>query len=71
MFACFTPIYLAFIFIAVISPSTMARDVGSLNVAVVYGFGIIVLAIIQAVVYNFICSAKEKHDHVDGPGGVE
>jgi len=64
MFAIFTPIYLAFIFICVISPSTMAIDVGSLNVAIVYGFGIIILAIIQAVIYNIICSNKEKHDHV-------
>jgi len=64
MFVAYTPIYLAFIIISVISPSFMAKDVGSLNVAIVYGFGIIILAIIQAVVYNAICSNKEKHDHV-------
>jgi len=63
MFAAYTPIYLAFILISVISPSFMAKDVGSLNVAIVYGFGIIILAIIQAVFYNAICSNKEKHDH--------
>ena len=66
MFAAYTPIYLAFILISVISPSFMARDIGSLNVAIVYGFGIIILAIIQAVIYNAICSNKEKHDHVGG-----
>jgi len=66
MFAIYTPIYLAFILISVISPSTMSKDVGSLNVAIVYGFGIIVLAIIQAVIYNAICSAKERHDHEVG-----
>jgi uncharacterized membrane protein (DUF485 family) len=64
MFVVYTPIYLAFILISVISPSFMAKDVGSLNVAIVYGFGIIILAIIQAVIYNNICSAKERHDHV-------
>jgi uncharacterized membrane protein (DUF485 family) len=63
MFVIYTPIYLAFILISVISPSFMSKDVGGLNVAVVYGFGIIVLAIIQAVIYNNICSAKERHDH--------
>jgi len=62
MFAIYTPIYLAFILISVISPSFMAKDVGGLNVAIVYGFGIIVLAIIQAIIYNNICSAKERHD---------
>lgn len=69
MFTAFTPIYLAFIFLAVVSPTTMAKDVGSLNVAIVYGFGIIILAIIQAVIYNIICSNKEKHDTVDDPRG--
>jgi uncharacterized membrane protein (DUF485 family) len=70
MFACFTPVYLAFILISVISPSFMAKDVGSLNVAIVYGFGIIILAIIMAVIYNAICSKKEKQDHpTDGREG--
>jgi uncharacterized membrane protein (DUF485 family) len=67
MFVIYTPIYLAFILISVISPSFMATDVGSLNVAIIYGFGIIVLAMIQAVIYNNICSAKERHDHVIEP----
>ncbi len=65
MFTAFTPIYLAFIFLAVISPTTMGNDIGPLNVAIVFGFGIIILAVILAVIYNYICSAKEKHD-VDG-----
>lgn len=65
MFVIYTPIYLAFILICVLSPAFMSKNVGSLNVAVVYGFGIIILAIIQAIIYNNICSAKEKHDQVD------
>jgi uncharacterized membrane protein (DUF485 family) len=64
MFAVFTPIYLAFILIAVISPTTMGKDVGSLNVAIVYGFGLIILAILQAIIYNAICSNREKQDDV-------
>ena len=64
MFAIFTPIYLAFIILAVVSPTTMGKSVGSLNVAIVYGFGIIILAIIQAIIYNALCSNKEKHDHI-------
>ena len=62
MYAIFAPVYLAFILICVISPKLMARDVGSLNVAIVFGFGIIILAIIQALIYNFICSKKENMD---------
>jgi len=60
MFAIYTPIYFAFVAICVISPRLMAVNVGSLNVAIVYGFGIIILAIIQAIIYNSICSKREK-----------
>ena len=62
MYAIFAPIYLAFILVCVISPQVMAKDVGSLNVAIVFGFGIIILAIIQALIYNFICSRRENKD---------
>lgn len=62
MVAVFAIVYAIFILICVISPKTMANSVGSLNVAVAFGFGIIVLAIIQALIYNFFCSRKE-HDY--------
>lgn len=65
MFAIYIPIYLAFILISVISPKTMATEIGSLNLAIVYGFGIIILAIIQAIIYNYICSKKEKLDNLN------
>lgn len=68
MFAIYTPIYLAFIIISVVNPSFMGTDVGSLNVAIVYGFGIIILAIIQAIIYNIICSRKEKQDELEPKG---
>ena len=60
MVAFFTIVYFAFIILAVTNPQAMANDVGSLNVAVVYGFGIIILAIIQALIYNFVCSRHER-----------
>ena len=60
MVVFFTIVYFAFIILAVTNPQAMANDVGSLNVAVVYGFGIIILAIIQAVIYNLVCSRHEK-----------
>ena len=65
MFAIYTPIYFAFIIICVVNPQFMATEVGSLNVAITYGFGLIVLAIIQALIYNRICSKREERD--DGP----
>jgi uncharacterized membrane protein (DUF485 family) len=60
MVVIFTIVYFAFIIIAVTNPQVMANDVGNLNVAIVFGFGIIILAIIQALIYNFACSRKEK-----------
>ncbi|UCD08220.1 MAG: DUF485 domain-containing protein [Dehalococcoidales bacterium] len=64
MIAIFIVIYLTFILICVISPQTMANDIGGLNVAVTYGFLIIVIAIVQALIYNVICSRKEKADEL-------
>lgn len=62
MFAIFTPIYMGFVLMSVISPSFMATEVGDLNISIVYGFFIIILAVVLAVVYNKLCSNKEKHD---------
>jgi uncharacterized membrane protein (DUF485 family) len=62
MFAIFTPVYLVFVLMSVISPSFMATDVGELNISIVYGFFIIILAIVLAVFYNILCSNMEKHD---------
>ncbi len=64
LFAVFTPIYLIFVIMSVVSPTFMASDIGPLNLSIVYGFGLIVLAVILAVIYNHICSNKEKGDDV-------
>jgi uncharacterized membrane protein (DUF485 family) len=62
MFAVYTAAYFAFVLLCVFYPKFMAVDIGSLNVAIVYGFGIIVLAMIQAVIYNNMCSKKEHEE---------
>ncbi|OGN87390.1 MAG: hypothetical protein A2158_03340 [Chloroflexi bacterium RBG_13_46_14] len=68
MIAVFAIVYAIFILICVISPKTIANSVGSLNVAVEFGFGIIILAIIQALIYNFFCSRKE-HEYEKADSG--
>jgi len=65
MFAIYTPIYLIFILICVINPKLMAIDIGSLNLAIVYGFFLIIIAIIQALIYNQMCSNKEKEERAE------
>lgn len=62
MFAIFTPLYLAFVIMSVVSPSFMATDVGPLNLSISYGFGLIILAVLLAVIYNHMCSNREKGD---------
>ena len=62
MFAAYAALYLAFVFLCVLSPRLMATKVGGLNLAIAFGFALIVIAIVQALVYNFICSRREKSD---------
>ncbi len=62
MFFIYTPIYFVFIFLCVLNPKLMGTNIGSLNLAIVYGFAMIIIAIIMALVYNAICSKKEKAD---------
>ena len=73
MVAIYTIVYFTFIIIAVANPQLMARDVGGLNLAIAYGFGIIILAIIQALIYNFACSGHEKKngDSHDNKGDTD
>jgi uncharacterized membrane protein (DUF485 family) len=60
MFIIYVIVYGGFIAINVISPPTMALIVfGGLNLAIVYGFGLIVLAIIMGLIYNHLCTKKE------------
>jgi uncharacterized membrane protein (DUF485 family) len=70
MFAFYFVLYIAFILICVLSPRTLGMDAGSLNLAIVYGFALIVIAIVQAVVYNAICS-KHEHRHAKPESGEE
>lgn len=60
MFFIYVVIYGGFILINVTYPKLMKLDIGSLNLAIVYGFGLIFIAIILAVIYNIICSRAEK-----------
>jgi uncharacterized membrane protein (DUF485 family) len=74
MFGIYVPVYLAFVLLCVLNPKLVATDVGKLNLAIVYGFGLIVLAIAQAVVYNILCSrreAREKAQSKSEAGGTE
>lgn len=60
LFIFYVLVYAGFIVINVMSPKTMGVIVlGGLNLACVYGFGLIILAIIMGVIYNHMCTKKE------------
>ncbi len=60
MFVCYLVIYAGFVVIGVLSPSTLGVSaIGGLNLAFVYGMGLIVLAIIMGLIYNYFCTRFE------------
>jgi uncharacterized membrane protein (DUF485 family) len=59
LFIIYMTVYSGFVGIGVIAPHIMKSKILSQNVAVVYGLGLIVLAIIMGVIYNFYCTKFE------------
>ena len=61
MFIVYALIYAGFVAINVIHPVLMeTRILFGMNLAVVYGFGLIVFALVLALIYNRSCSRKER-----------
>jgi len=59
MFVLYAIVYAGFIFINVARPDVMRMSVGSLNLASIYGFGLILVALVQAYFYNRVCTKVE------------
>jgi uncharacterized membrane protein (DUF485 family) len=65
MFVIYTIFYAGFVAINLISPLVMETTVLlGLNLAVVYGFALIILALILALVYDGLCRRKENELNV-------
>lgn len=61
MFLFYLVVYVVFVAINVGNPLLMERTVWlGMNLATVYGFGLIVLALAQALVYDLFCRARER-----------
>ncbi|MCG8549902.1 MAG: DUF485 domain-containing protein [Desulfobacterales bacterium] len=61
LFLVYVLVYVGFIWINVASPKTMATIVfAGQNLAVVYGFGLIILAFVMGIIYDILCSNKEN-----------
>ncbi|HAL92770.1 MAG TPA: hypothetical protein DCM68_07080 [Verrucomicrobia bacterium] len=53
--------YAGFVAINLLRPMLMEKTIcGGLNLATVYGFALIGVALVQALVYNALCNARER-----------
>lgn len=68
MFILYAVAYVGFVFINSFHPHLMASDIGGSNLAVVYGFGLIIFALMLAFVYNATCSSAEEELNPPPPG---
>lgn len=69
MFFLYTIVYAGFIVINLVKPQLMKVLIGSQNLAFVYGIGLIIFALLLAVIYNYWCTKAEKK--LDTPTGGE
>lgn len=60
LFLIYGVFYATFVIINTFDPTSMGQIVlAGLNLAVVYGFGLIILAVVMGLIYNIICSRIE------------
>ncbi len=61
LFIVYTIIYIGFVAINTLDAKLMGITVfAGLNLAVVYGFGLIILAIVMGLIYNHLCTSAEN-----------
>ena len=61
MFIFYALIYAGFVIINITNPVLMEKTIiFGLNLAVVYGFGLIILSLVMALIYNALCIKAEK-----------
>ena len=60
LFIVYILVYSGFVVIGLYDPDLMGiHVVGKQNLAIVYGFGLIILAIVMGFIYNFLCNRLE------------
>ncbi len=60
MFLVYTIVYATFVGINTINPKMMESIVFGQTAAVIWGFSLIVLALIMAMIYNRLCTKAEE-----------
>jgi uncharacterized membrane protein (DUF485 family) len=68
LFLAYCVVYAGFVAINTVAPEALeARGLFGTNMAVTYGFGLILLAIVMGLVYNALCTRME--DRMNGSQG--
>lgn len=71
LFAIYLVLYGVFVGIAAFRTQWMeSRPLGGLNLSVIYGFGLILVAMVLALVYGFLCR-NENSDRLPEGAGLE
>jgi uncharacterized membrane protein (DUF485 family) len=69
LFLGYCVVYAGFVVINTLWPKTLeARGLFGVNLAVTYGFGLIVLAIVMGLIYNAACTRLEDRLNRNGEG---
>lgn len=70
MFIVYTLLYAGFVAVNVIAPKAMEKTIAfGLNLACVYGFGLIVVALVMALLYDAMCRRQESRMNGTEGGG--
>lgn len=70
LFAFYGVFYAGFIIINTLFPKVMGiLLLFEVNLAIYYGSGLIILAFVMGIIYNFLCSKKEKELNKDDQKG--
>lgn len=61
LFAIYVILYAGFMFLAAFRPEVMGAPtpLGSVNLAIMYGMGLILAALVLAVIYIFLCRMEQ------------
>ena len=69
MFVVYALVYAAFVIVTTIDPHSMETVILGQNLAVIYGFGLIIFALILALIYNAISTGAE--DRMNGTNSAD
>jgi uncharacterized membrane protein (DUF485 family) len=60
LFFVYLVVYAGFVVIGLTDPELLGLHLLGLNIAIIYGFGLIFLAIVMGFIYNLACTAMEN-----------